>query len=197
LYVLQIAAPIVMAAKRVAGHIRSRVALSDAELVVQTQQGDDPAFDEIVRRYQNFIYRQAWGYLRDNDAAKDAAQDVFVKAYEGIHYLRAATSLRRWLYRICRNRCLNALRKQKAECDLPPDPVARPGTDVGLRLYLKDMINRLDEAYREVIMLRYYSDLTYGEIAEVMDITVDNVKVRLFRAKKKLKTMLGETADEL
>jgi RNA polymerase sigma-70 factor (ECF subfamily) len=194
---LQLTNPIAMVAKRVAAPIRSRVALCDSELVERTKEGDDDAFDEIVRRYQNFIYRQAWGYLRDDDSAKDVTQDVFIKAYEGVRHLKAASGLRRWLYSICRNHCLNAIRKRKAERDLRPEPPAGPGPDVALRVYLKDLISHMDDPYREVIMLRYYGDLTYDEIAEVLDISVDNVKVRLFRARNRLKTMLGDTAHEM
>ena len=197
MYALQLENTIAMMVRRVTGHIRSRAALSDSELVLETQKGSHDAFGEIVRRYQNFIFRQAWGYLQDDDAAKDIAQDVFLKAYEGISRLRAAPTLRTWLYRICRNRCLNVLRKKKTERELSPEPKSRPAPDVALRVYLKDLIGRLDDPYREVVMLRYYGDLTYDEIAEVLDISTDNVKVRLFRAKRMLKSMMGGSTDGL
>jgi RNA polymerase sigma-70 factor (ECF subfamily) len=186
-----------MGVKRAANHIQSRLVLSDSELITRAKDGDDDAFGEIVRRYQGFVYRQAWGYLRDDEAAKDAAQQVFVTAYEGIRYLRQEPALRRWLYRICRNRCLNIVRRQKLERKLRPEPPDKVNSDVALRVTLREVISRLDDPYREVVILRYYNDLTYDEIAEVLNISISNVKIRLFRAKKTLKTMLGEKTDEM
>ena len=188
---------IAMVVKRTANRIRSRLVLSDSEIIERTRKGDVDAFGEIVRRYQSFVYSQAWGYLRDSDAAKDAAQEVFITAYESIRYLRAESALRQWLYRICRNLCLNVIRRQKTERDLRPEAQVKPGSDVVLRIHLRELIACLDDPYQDVIVLRYYNDLTYGEIAEVLDISISSVKVRLFRAKKMLKTMLGEDTDEV
>lgn len=187
----QIACRIAMAAKRAAGHIRPRSALSESQLVEQSRQGDRDAFGEIVRRYQAFIYRQAWGYLQDGDAARDVAQDVFIKAYQGLRYLRGDAALRPWLYRICRNHCLNVIRRQRKERESRPEPAHTGNDDVALRITLQQSISSLEDPYREVVMLRYYNDLTYDEIAAVLDISISNVKVRLFRAKKMLKEMLG------
>jgi RNA polymerase sigma-70 factor (ECF subfamily) len=188
----QAAFRIIMAIERDGERLRSRWSLSDAELIERTTRGDDDAFGEIVRRYQGFVYRQAWGYLRNTDAARDAAQEVFIRAYQGIRCLRAEKALRRWLYRICRNLCLNIIRKQKTEQELLRMEPAPTHPDTSLRVSLMGLISRLDDPYREVITLRYYNDLTYAEIAEVLDISISNVKVRLFRARKMLKTMLGE-----
>lgn len=186
-----------MSVRRAADRIQSILVLSDSELIARTRDGDADAFGEIVRRYQGFVYRQAWGYLRDDEAAKDAAQEVFVTAYEGIRYLREESALRQWLYRICRNRCLNVARRQKLERKLRPEPPDKVDSDVTLQVTLREMIACLDDPYREVVILRYYNDLTYDEIAEVLNISISNVKIRLFRAKKTLKTMLREKTDEM
>ena len=180
-----------------ADHIRWRLVLSDSQLIARAKDGDDEAFSEIVRRYQDFVYRQAWSYLRDDDAAKDAAQEVFVTAYQGIPYLRKDSALRRWLYRVCRNHCLNVIRHQKIEHRLRPEDPDAVKPDMALLVTLRERISALDDPYREVIILRYYHDLSYVEIAQVLDITIDNVKTRLFRAKNMLKRMLGERTDEM
>jgi RNA polymerase sigma-70 factor (ECF subfamily) len=172
-------------------HIQSRLVLSDSQLIARARAGDGEAFGEIVRRYQGFVHRQAWGYLQDNEAAKDAAQDVFVTAYEGIPYLREDSALRRWLYRICRNHCLNVIRRRKLERRLGPEVPDGVMSHVALRVALREVISALREPYREVVILRYYQDLTYEEIAHILDISISNVKIRLFRAKNALKRMLG------
>jgi RNA polymerase sigma-70 factor (ECF subfamily) len=195
--VCQLAGLIAAGVKIAANQIQSRLVLSDSQLIARTRDGDDEAFCEIVRRYQGFVYRQAWGYLQDNEAAKDAAQEVFVTAYEGIPYLRKDSALRRWLYRICRNHCLNVLRRQRLERKLRPVAQDKVRHDVALRVTLREMISNLNERYREVIILRYYNDLTYEQIAQVLNISVSTVKIRLFRAKNTLKSMLGEKADEM
>ena len=195
--VCQVVALIAAGVRLTANRIQSRLVLSDIELIARTRDGDDEAFCEIVRRYQGFVYRQAWGYLQDSEAAKDAAQEVFVTAYEGIPYLREDSALRRWLYRICRNHCLNVLRRQKLERRLRPDAPDQVRQDVALRVALRQMISKLKDRYREVVILRYYNDLTYEQIAEVLDIPASTVKIRLFRAKNTLKKILGEKIDEM
>ncbi len=178
-------------------YIQSRLTLSDSQLVTRAKKGDDEAFCEIVRRYQRFVYRQAWAYLNDDEAAKDAAQDVFLIAYEGIPYLRENTALRRWLYQICRNHCLNIIRRRKLERELRPEVPEKSKSNMALRIILRGMISDLNDPYREVIILRYYHDLTYEQIAQVLDISLSTVKTRLFRAKKTLKRMIGEENDEM
>lgn len=171
--------------------------MTDSRLIARARDGDDEAFGEIVERYQGFVYRQAWGYLEDSEAAKDATQEVFVTAYQGISYLRQDSALRRWLYRICRNHCLNVIRRRKLEHDHRPEAPAEVRSDVPLRITLRRMISYLDDPYREVVILRYYHDLKYEEIAQVLDISVDSVKIRLFRAKRRLKEMLGDKSNEM
>ncbi len=191
--VFQLVNLVVAGVKIAANHIQLRLVLSDSQLIARAKGGDDDAFAEIVKRYQGFIYRQAWGYLQNDEAAKDATQDVFVTAYEGVAYLRNDSALRQWLYRICRNHCLNIIRRADIERRSRSEAPHEVQPDLPLRVALREMISALDDRYREVIILRYYQDLTYDEIAQVLDIPVTTVKVRLFRAKNKLKKMLGES----
>jgi RNA polymerase sigma-70 factor (ECF subfamily) len=195
--VCHLAGLIATAGRIAANHIRWRLVLSDSQLIARARDGDDEAFSEIVGRYQGFVYRQAWGYLRDDEAAKDATQEVFVTAYQGISYLRKNSALRRWLYRVCRNHCLNVIRRRKLEHGLRPEDSDAVKPDMALLVTLRERISDLDDPYREVIILRYYQDLSYTEIAQVLDISIDNVKTRLFRAKNTLKRMLGEKTDEM
>lgn len=131
-----------------ANHIQSRLVLSDSELVARTKDGDDEAFSEIVRRYQDFVHRQAWSYLLDNDAAEDVSQDVFVAAYKGIPYLRNDSALRGWLHRICRNHCLNVIRRRNLERKFHREASDEVTADVDLRVTVREMISGLNDEYR-------------------------------------------------
>jgi RNA polymerase sigma-70 factor (ECF subfamily) len=195
--VCQIAGLVATGVRTAANHIQSTPALPDSTLVARSKSGDDDAFCEIVRRYQGFVYRQAWGYLHDDEAARDAAQEVFLTAYRGITYLRKNAVLRPWLYRVTRNHCLNVIRRRSLESRVQSNIKDDIKPDAALSVGLRRAISGLDDKYREVIILRYYNDLTYQEIGQVLSISVDNVKVRLFRARRKLKAMLGGTADEV
>jgi RNA polymerase sigma-70 factor (ECF subfamily) len=173
------------------------VILDDESLVIASREGDDKAFGELVKRYQQFVIRQAYGYLGDSESAKDAAQDVFIKAYEGLPYLENARIFKSWLYRIGRNHCLNLVHRRKIEddhrviCDSTSDP------NTVLKVMVREKINRLDEKDREIIIMRYYQDLKYEEIAELLDIPLSSVKIRLYRAKQALKAILEGIPDEV
>lgn len=192
LKVCQLAGLFIAGVKITANKIRQMLVLSDSQLVALSKEGDHDAFDEIVRRHQDFVYRLALSYLHQQEAARDVAQDVFVSAYKGIHYLRNESALRPWLYRVCRNNCLNVIRRQKLERKHSPEESKAYNQDLSLGVMVKEMIDRLEDQYQEVIILRYYHDLKYRQIAELLGISLSSVKVRLFRAKETLKKMLED-----
>jgi RNA polymerase sigma-70 factor (ECF subfamily) len=175
-----------------ANKIRQMLVLSDSQLVALAKEGDHNAFDEIVRRHQDFVYRLALSYLHQREVARDVAQNVFVSAYKGIYYLRNESALRPWLYRICRNNCLNVIRRENLERKYSPEVSEADNPDLSLGIMVKEMISRLEDQYRQVIILRYYHDLKYKQIAELLGISLSSVKVRIFRAKSVLKKMLEE-----
>jgi RNA polymerase sigma-70 factor (ECF subfamily) len=169
----------------------------DQSLVLMSKEGNERAFGELVKRHQQFIIRQAYAYLGDNESAKDAAQEVFVKAYEGLPYLENDQVFKSWLYRICRNHCLNLARRRKIENGYQLDSPVAEKSNPGTKLILRKSIKRLDELSQEILILRYYNDLRYEEIAEFLNISLSSVKIRLFRAKNSLKAILGESNNEL
>lgn len=178
-----------------AGVGREGPAVSDSTLASRAGAGDDGAFEEIVRRYQGFVYRQALSYLRSGEEARDAAQEVFLSAWEGIGYLRKGAALRPWLYRICRNRCLNLLRRRRVERKAEADPGPAGAPDMPLRVLLRERISELKEPYREALVLRYYQGLSCGEVADLLGISPGNARTRIYRARKMLRGMLEENDD--
>jgi RNA polymerase sigma-70 factor (ECF subfamily) len=189
--IIKIASLTGQSVKEFARRIIPIVIPDDEALVIASREGDEKAFGELVKRYQQFVIRQAYGYLGDNDSARDAAQDIFIKAYEGLPYLENGRIFKSWLYRIGRNHCLNLVHRRKIEEDhrVIPEETCNPNTD--LKLVIRKQIGYLAEKDREILILRYYQDLKYEEIADLLNIPLSNVKARLHRAKQSLKISLG------
>jgi len=177
--------------KNIARNLQAKMAVSDKQLLSRAKTGDDTAFNDLVCRYQDFVYRTALSYLHDSEAARDATQEVFIKAYQGLPYFQSDSQFTTWLYKICKNYCLNQLRRQKLENDTEPGGLYENGIDLPLKLRLRKIIESLNDEYREIIILRYYQDLKYERIARLLDIPLSTVKIRLFRAKAELKTLAG------
>jgi RNA polymerase sigma factor (sigma-70 family) len=195
--IIKIAALAGQSVKDFARKIVPIVIPDDQALVLLAKDGDEKAFGELVKRYQQFIIRMAYAYLGDNESAKDAAQDIFMKAYEGLPYLENDLIFKSWLYRIGRNHCLNLARRRKIENNYEADPEICQATNIDIKIILRKGIGRLDEVSQEILVLRYYHDLKYEEISELLAIPLSSVKIRLFRAKKSLKAVLGESNHEV
>lgn len=183
--------------KKAAGYIQSKLIQTDSDLIARAKDGDNEAFNELVRRYQDFVYKQAVGYLNDSDMAKDAAQEVFIKAYRGLPYFEGNLRFTAWLYRICKNHCLNVIRKLKIENETRIESENNYNPNLALNLKIKKLISKLNDDYREVIILRYYQNLKYEQIAEILTIPISTVKIRLYRAKNRLKEMIGKNRNEM
>jgi RNA polymerase sigma-70 factor, ECF subfamily len=177
--------------KKLAKNLQAGFIISDAQLLERAKNRDDGAFNELVKRHQQFVYKVAFGYLNDSEAARDVVQDVFLKAYRGLPYFQSDSQFTTWLYKICKNHCLNVIRRHKLETDNPPEINSGEIPDISLKSKLKKLISRLSEDHREIIILRYYNDLKYDEIARYLGINPGTVKIRLHRAKRELKQLAG------
>src|SRR3989344_3110889 len=146
---------------------------TDQELVEQAKRGDVEAYGEIVTRYQALAQRTAYVITRDADAAEDAAQEAFVKAYRALDRFRSGAPLRPWLLRIVANEALNRAQAH-----------AR-------RALLVRALNLLREDDRVVIAYRWFFDLSEAEMAEALGIARGTVKSRLSRAMARLRERIG------
>jgi RNA polymerase sigma-70 factor (ECF subfamily) len=177
----------------------------DDELIRRAGEGDLRAFDVLVRRYQRKVYYLALRMLKSHDAADDVAQDTFVRAYRAIGTFKPGSNFYTWLYRICMNRSLNYLEKEK---HLVPEsafgegssPLERASTEADpldevagaeSAQLIEKAIDSLSPAYKAVFILRVYEEMTYEEIAESLGISMGTVMSRLFRAREKLQEMLS------
>jgi RNA polymerase sigma-70 factor (ECF subfamily) len=175
------------------------------EVVAAAQAGDERAFARIVEHYQRSVFGLAYRMTQDAARAEDLAQEVFLRVWRKLDLFRLEEPLRPWLLRLATNVCLNALKKRqlptlsaRADDELGPrEPVAKTPTapELAERRELLALLERtiagLPEEYRLVVTLRHVDGLAYEEIAESLGWPLGTVKVRLFRARERLREMLG------
>lgn len=179
----------------------------DRALLEAVRDGDERALDELLRRYEQVIYRFGLRMCRDSDDAEEVLQDTLLAAAQGVQEFRGTSSLSTWLYTIARSFCIKRRRRSKfalAEKE-PLDAIAggpdaaadpRPLPDAALESRrieqaLEEAIAALDPKYREVLILRDMEGLTAPEVAEVMGIGVGAIKSRLHRARLAVREALG------
>ena len=176
----------------------------DRELVRRAQADDKEAYEELVRRHQQRVLAVASGILRRHEDVEDIAQQVFVKAYFSLKRFDGRAAFSTWLYRITLNECWDLLRKKKVrpllyESDLSEEQAQRvasaensegAGPDIRQRLETQQRVERLlaglDQRDRLMLMLKEVQGFSIEEIAEVLELNANTVKVRLFRARRRV-----------
>ncbi|MFQ5609366.1 MAG: RNA polymerase sigma factor [Woeseiaceae bacterium] len=168
---------------------------SDDELVRQFKSGNADAFDAIVRRFQDRVFRLASVWLYDEQFAADAAQEVFVRSYKGLRGFRFRSAPFTWLYRTTRNVCneFNRLRRTEPLEDEPPDTGSNPdqlvaGWESARRI--RQLVSRLPDRQQEVVMLRVFEDLSVRETALARRCREGTVKALLHKATTRLRKQL-------
>ncbi len=178
-------------------------AKTDEELVKLVQAGERDIFGVLVRRYEQKIFRYGRRFVYDAENIKDLTQEIFLKAYISINSFDASRRFSPWIYRIAHNEFVNALKKKSWEqvfsfidldAILPHLPAKRGIEDAEDRQAIKNdlekALSRLEPKYRELLILYYYEDLDYKAIAEMLQVPVSTVGVRLRRAKARLKRIM-------
>ena len=168
----------------------------DAAIVARCLDGDRNAYEEIVKRYQRTLFNVALRVLGNYEDAKDATQTALVKAYEHLDGFDRDQRFFNWIYRILKNECLNVLRARRpsgpVSLDLPAVGGADP-VELGQRQRAVQVaLQTLSLDYREVVVLRHFTDLSYDEIAATLSIPVKTVKSRLYTARQQLSHQLSE-----
>lgn len=189
---------------------------SDLEVIQRVRNGEAEAFRLLVERYQGRAYRLALRVLRDEEAARDAVQDAFVKAFSALGSFEGRSSFFTWFYRLVMNQCLDAKRRDKSgrhvafeddggsaleressfEAVPEVEGVSFAPAATLMRKELLDHIaravERLPAAARETLLLREVEGLSYAEIASTLGIPKGTVMSRLFYARKQLQVWLVE-----
>lgn len=163
-------------------------------LIRKSMHGSFPAFGQLIHLYQDYLYRTAYIYMKNEDDALDVVQDCILTAYEAVGGLQKPEYFRTWLTRILINCALKALRNSSREMSMEELPEQAVGRDASIeeRCDLYHAVGQLPEPYRTVVILKYYNDMKINEISKIMDIPEGSVKSYLFRAKKELRTCLKE-----
>ena len=164
---------------------------SDSELLDLLRGGNREALGELYNRHHQRLLRYCSRLLKDEQRAKDAVQNVFVKLQTGQQNIRNSQSLQSWLFAVARNEALADIRlKKNIKAD---DSIVWEGNSPEEELLAKErkdvvgiVLQRLSASYREVIILREYERMSYEEIAGITGATVSSVKSRLFKARKAL-----------
>jgi len=187
--------------------------VEESELIRAVQQGDQYAFEALVRSYDQSVLGLAMNLLRSPEDARDAYQEAFLRVYKNIHSFRFDCSFYTWLYRIVTNVCLDHLRKRKIRKEEPAmvetaeGPIDRTyameedraAGDPERSLWNRQLNSRIGEALeqltpreRMVFELRHYQGMRLRAIGEILDTTEEAAKNCLFRATQKMRAVLGD-----
>jgi len=177
--------------------------LEEIELVTRAQAGDVPAYEELVRRYEDIAFRAAYVMTRDPEAAQDAVQAGFIKAYYVLHRMHPGAPFRPWLLKIVTNEARNGARSAGRrshyelqvglalrESDFTPSAEAAALTTLR-RDVLVRAVNALPEKDQQAIAYRYFLDLSEAEMADALGCARGTVKSRLSRALGRLRESLS------
>ena len=168
----------------------------DAAAVGRCLGGERNAYEAIVTRYQRGLFNVALRMLGNYEDARDATQNAFIKAYEHLDSFNPEQRFFNWLFRILKNECLNVLRgrrpSQPVSLGLPAGNAADPVEVRERHQAVQAALLALSMEYREVIVLRHFTDLSYDEIAATLGIPAKTVKSRLYTARQQLGEMLVE-----
>src|SRR5258708_2669725 len=202
------------AARAVKGRASKTACAKDGrELVRRAEQEDQEAFEELVRRHQHRVFAVAGGILRRREDVEDIAQQVFVKAYFSLKRFDQRAAFSTWLYKITVNECWDLLRKKKVrpllyESDLSEEQAQQfsaserlesGAQDVSDKLEAQQQVERLlqglDERDRMMLILKEVEGFAIEEIAEILDLNANTVKVRLFRARRRIVNQVRKRKD--
>ena len=172
---------------------------SDLRYIRKAINGDKNAFGKLVEIYQDQILYLTYDYLGDYEEAKDAAQDIFVKAFENLKSFNRKAKFKTWLYRIAINTSLDYLRKRKSRIETQNKIKSDDSeilNDTAIDLWddiFSESINDLSEKQYTAIVLKYFHDKSTEEISEILECDINTVRVHLHRAIDKLKQVYKRT----
>ncbi len=187
------------------------VDLDDLRLIEALREGSEPAYEELLTRFQQPVYTLALRLLDDSAESSDVVQEVFLKVFRNIGSFRGQSSLKTWIYRITVNEAHNARRwffrhrRKEVELDMNPED-ARNWKEIipdGCRspfdeafdreqhVMIEAALKRINPIFREAVVLRDITDMSYDEIADVLGVSLGTVKSRILRGREALREELA------
>ena len=171
---------------------------TDQQLIEQTLNGDTSSFGKLVERYQDFVFTIAFRIMKVREEAEEVAQDSFIKAFESLKSFRGESKFSSWLYSIAYRKALDALRKNKKykASEIIDDITEGEVSGIEDALHyledeerkkaIQDCILKLAADEAAIITLYYFQDQSVREISSITQLSEDNIKVKLYRSRKKL-----------
>jgi RNA polymerase sigma factor (sigma-70 family) len=171
---------------------------ADEYYIREILKGDSGSFSQLVEKYQHLAYSLSLKILNHREDAEDAAQEAFIKAYHSLRFFQGKSSFRTWFFRIVYNTAIIKLRSiKKGEVkieDTRLNDSEISGTESVLtqfntedrQKYLKSGLGKLDPEEQALLTMYYYDDFSMDEISKITGLTVSNVKVKIYRSRKRL-----------
>ena len=176
---------------------------TDIALIDQTLSGNQSAYGELVKRHQRFVFTLAMRFAKNREDAEEIAQDCFIKAYRSLEIFKRESKFSTWLYTIVYTTAMTALRKKRVDTTSIDDEdtyIQIENTSAGFDInnaenrsrsfYLNQAITQLSSDDAAIITLFYKGEQSLEEIAQTLGIETNNVKIKLFRARQRLKEKL-------
>ncbi|MFP4662629.1 MAG: RNA polymerase sigma factor [Halanaerobiales bacterium] len=181
------------------------MAITDGELIKQFNNGNKDVFEELIQRYQDKVYNTTFRMLGNHEDAMDMAQETFIRVYRSLDNFKGNSSFSTWLFNITGNICRDELRKRQRSlktyslssdkninADIPEDTEQKNNPEKAslsreLSITIQQKVDQLPGEQKIVFVLREFENLSYQEIADVLDISLGTVKSRLSRARRALR----------
>lgn len=190
-------------------------ALEDQRLISSLQAGEESAYEQLIERFQCPVYNLAYRLLNDPADASDVVQEVFLKIFRNVGSFRGDSSLRTWVYRIAVNESHNRrrwlFRHRRGELGIDDtfedsDTREKPLMDSGetpfdftvnreAQILLEEALAQVNPVFRTALVLREIEDMSYEEIAEILDVSIGTVKSRIVRGREALRRNLATRLD--
>jgi len=174
----------------------------EARLVIRAREGNRAAFAELVDRYWQRLFRWLFHLTRDRHNAEDLAQETFLRAFAHLNRFQPGTNFAAWIFRIAHNafanQCRAARRREQLSDELATHDMGPVEEAIG-REAAEDVARALEQLpteYRAAVLLRVEEELSFRQIAEVLDLTEETARWRVFKARQKLLVLLNPSRDE-
>ncbi len=170
---------------------------SDESYIERVLSGDKSSYALLVERHKNMVFTIARRMMENREEAEEVAQDAFLKAYKSLKKFKQESKFSTWLYKIVYNQCITELRKKKKTVNSLDDEETNIDIEdtynkidqleeTDRKRYLDKAIDSLDDDDSMIVTLFYQDEMSTEEIAEIMDMSVSNIKIKLYRSRKKL-----------
>ncbi len=188
----------------------------DLAIVERAKAGDQSAYAELMKRYREPVYYMLLKMIKNTDDADDLTIEAFGKAFNRIHQYSPTYAFSTWLFKIASNNCIDFIRKKRVFLtSIDHAYTNKDGESIGIEfdsgnpdpeeVYIKqqkvktmrEVVERLKPRYRDLIVKRYFEELTYDEIADEMELPLGTVKAQLFRAREFLANLMKNTKDKI